>query len=194
MGANVTSYQDTGRSPDMQYLYRVRAINAAGQSAYSNVAVVRTLTSGFNARINFTNAGGEDFAGYIKDVGLSYGDRGNGFIYGWNIDNTVNARDRDAANSPDERYDSFNHLQKPDNPNAFWELAVPNGSYLVRLASGDPSNFDSAYRLLVEGVLAIDGTPTGATLWFENAVPVLVADGRLPLNCRLLVKRARRPP
>jgi hypothetical protein len=182
VGANVTSFQDAGLSPDTQYLYRVRAINAAGASAYTDVAIVRTQPSVFSARINFTTAGGEVYAGYVKDVGLVYGNRGGGLTYGWNLDNTVNARDRDAANSPDERYDSLNHLQKPDNPNAFWELAVPNGTYSVRLVAGDPGNFDSVYRVLVEGVLAIDGTPTGSTLWFEGTVPVLVADGRLTVS------------
>ena len=182
VAANVTSYQDPGRSPGTQYFYRVRAINAAGASAYSNEASVTTPTGGFSARINFSNAGGEAFAGYVKDSGLAFGNRGNGFSYGWNIDNTVNARDRDAANSPDERYDSLNHLQKPSNPNAFWELAVPNGTYTVRVVSGDPSHIDSVYRLLAEGVLAINATPTSATRWFEGTVTVPVTDGRLTIS------------
>jgi subtilisin family serine protease len=41
-GANVTSYQDTGRSPRTVYRYRVRAYNAAGNSAYSNTVQIRT--------------------------------------------------------------------------------------------------------------------------------------------------------
>jgi hypothetical protein len=181
VGPNVTIYQDPGRSPDTQYFYRVRAINAAGASAYSNEVSAKP-PSVVSARINFSNAGGEAFAGYVKDIGLAYSDRGNGFTYGWNVDNTAGARDRDAANSPDERYDSLNHLQQTSNPNAFWELAVPSGTYSVRLVSGDPSNFDSIYRLLVEGVLAINATPTSATRWFEGAVTVLVTDGRLTIS------------
>ena len=79
-------------------------------------------------------------------------------------------------------YDSLNHLQKPDNPNAFWELAVPNGTYQVRVVSGDPANFDSVYRLLVEGTLAINATPTSTTRWFEATATVLVTDGRLTVS------------
>src|SRR5262249_37519862 len=121
-------------------------------------------------------------AGYVKDIGLAFGDRGNGFSYGWNIDNTANARDRDAANSPDERYDSLNHLQKPSNPNAFWELAVPSGTYTVRLVAGDPSHIDSVYRLLAEGVLAGSGTPTRTTRRFEGTVTVPGTEGRLAIR------------
>jgi hypothetical protein len=38
IGANVTSYQDANRTRGRVYRYRVRAFNAAGNSAYSNIA------------------------------------------------------------------------------------------------------------------------------------------------------------
>ena len=69
-------------------------------------------------------------------------------------------RDRNAANSPDQRYDTLTHLQKPENPDAVWELAVPNGTYSVRIVSGDAPNFDSVFRTTAEGVLVVSGTPT----------------------------------
>ena len=52
------------------------------------------------------------------------------------------------------------HLQKPANPDAVWEIAVPNGTYVVRVVSGDATNFDSVFRMTVEGVLTVTGTPT----------------------------------
>jgi hypothetical protein len=180
--ANTTSFLDSGRTPNIQYQYRVRAVGTQGASAYSNQVGLRMPSGGFFAHVNFSDAGGEAFPGYVKDSGLVYADRGNGYSFGWNLDNTLNARDRDAANSPDERYDSLNHLQKPDNPNASWELAVPNGTYQVHVVSGDPANFDSVYRISVEGTLAIDATPNSTTRWFEGTVTVLVADGRLTVG------------
>ncbi len=43
VGANVTSYQNTGLSANTNYYYRVRAYNAGGNSAYSNTASAKTL-------------------------------------------------------------------------------------------------------------------------------------------------------
>jgi hypothetical protein len=40
--ADMTSYNDTPVSPNTTYYYRVRAFNAAGNSGYSNVAIVTT--------------------------------------------------------------------------------------------------------------------------------------------------------
>jgi predicted phage tail protein len=42
VGANVTSYSNTGLSSSTTYYYRVRASNAAGNSAYSNIANATT--------------------------------------------------------------------------------------------------------------------------------------------------------
>jgi Legume lectin domain len=134
----------------------------------------------FSARINFQLAGAATPAEYLADTGAAYGSRGNGYTYGWSGDNRANARERSAID--DQRYDTLLHMQKPENPNAVWELSVPNGTYQVHIVSGDPSHTDSVYRINVEGVLAISGTPTSARRWFENTVTVTVSDGRLTVS------------
>jgi hypothetical protein len=42
VGANVTSYANTGLSSNTTYRYRVRAYNASGNSSYSNIASATT--------------------------------------------------------------------------------------------------------------------------------------------------------
>jgi glucose/arabinose dehydrogenase len=150
----------------------------------SNTTYTATYTpaAGLNVRVNFQDTTSQGFAGYLIDTGAAFGSRGNGQTYGWNVSNASTARNRNASNSPDERYDTLQHMQKPENPNAVWEIAVPNGTYTVRVVSGDPSHTDSVFRTNVEGVLAVSGTPTTANRWFEGTVTVTVSDGRLTVT------------
>jgi hypothetical protein len=133
-------------------------------------------------RINFQPAGAAIPTGYLADTGLVYGARGNGQTYGWNADNGAQTRDRNASNSPDQRYDTLTHLQKPANPDAVWEIAVANGRYTVRVISGDPVSNDGVFRTTVEGVLAVNGTPTTSARWVAGTVTITVADGRLTIR------------
>ena len=121
-------------------------------------------------------------AGYLADGGSVYGNRGNGQTYGWNADNSAQARDRNASSSPNQAYDTFTHTQKSGNANAVWEIAVANGTYSVRVVAGDALYFDSVYRIAVEGVLTVSGTPTSSNRWVEGTMTVTVSDGRLTLT------------
>ena len=133
-------------------------------------------------RVNFQTASATVPSGYLKDGGLAYGDRGNGRTYGWNADNTAQMRDRNSSASPDQRYDTLAYMQRPANPDAVWEIALPNGSYSVRLVAGDPSYFDITYKLNVEGVLTVNGTSNSASRWVEGTATVVVSDGRLTIR------------
>jgi hypothetical protein len=130
-------------------------------------------------RVNFQPSAAPVPAGYLADGGAAYGARGNGQTYGWNADNSAGARDRNASNSADQRYDTLLHLQKGGT--FTWELAVPSGTYDVRVVAGDASYFDSTFRIAVEGVLAVNATPTSANRWAEGTVTVNVTDGRLTI-------------
>jgi hypothetical protein len=63
-----------------------------------------------------------------------------------------------------------------------WEIAVPKGTYTVHLVSGDALNFSSVYRISVEGVLTVNGTPTDSRRWVEGTSTITVTDGRLTLR------------
>jgi len=131
-------------------------------------------------RINFQTSSAPVPAGYLVDAGRSYADRGNGQTYGWSADNTANMRDRNAANSPDQRYDTLAYMQRA--PNLSWEIAVPNGSYMVRLVAGDPVYFDNPVQITVEGAVVLSGTTTSAARWVESQSTVTVTDGRLTIG------------
>ncbi len=153
--------------------------------SYLRPAPIQTLESrtllSFAADVNFQQSGAPVFGwGYLADGGAVYGNRGNGFSYGWNVDNTANARTRNAT--ADKRYDTLNHMQKPARANAAWEIAVPNGKYCVKLVSGDPTAYDSVYKINVEGSLVVSGTPTSTNRWIEGNATVTVTDGRLTVS------------
>src|SRR5690606_27832429 len=98
--------------------------------------------------------------GYIKDYGQPYDD-GRG--YGWvaidspaPLDLTANGRERNAVG--DQRLDTFIYMQYGGNPAdgnltpGRWEFAVPNGTYDVKVAVGDPLDTRaSTNRITVEG-------------------------------------------
>ncbi|MGB7157340.1 MAG: fibronectin type III domain-containing protein [Tepidisphaeraceae bacterium] len=136
--------------------------------------------TGFSAFVNFQPAAAPVHPGYLVDGGATYGDRGNGFTYGWDADNTAATRDRDNVASPDQRYDTFIHTQLGGTFS--WELAVPDGLFQVKVVSGDANFFNSVYKFNVENVEAINATPTTGNRWAENTVQVIVTDGKLTLT------------
>ena len=142
---------------------------AAAGNATANIA-----DNDFRARINFQPAAAPVPAGYIADGGSIFAAR-NGFSYGWSGDNTSWARDRNKLT--DQRYDTLVHFAGKT-----WELAVPNGTYSVHIAAGDPSYFDSVFKINAEGVRVVDGTPTTSSRFVEGTKSVTVIDGRLTLT------------
>lgn len=189
-------YLDQGLSASTTYFYRIQAQNGSGFSDYSNVASNTTPSGGWN--VNFANAVNGSPAnnpaptppGYVQDVGEVFGDRGNGFTYGWttlggtNI--TSDGRWRQNASSPDLRYDTFNHFMKRDAQNpavsATWEMDIPNGFYLVHIVSGDVTAVDSTFQHVVEGVTIGTYVPVTGAWWGEFTNGVIISDGRLTIQ------------
>src|SRR4051812_13815738 len=116
-------------------------------------------------------------SGYLADSGKTYADRGNGFTYGWNLDNSPATRERN--HNADQRYDTFIHTQAYGTRT--WEVAVPNGQYVVHLVAGDPDFYNSFFKFSVEGVVAINGTADGAHRFLEDTVTANVTDGKLTI-------------
>jgi fibronectin type 3 domain-containing protein len=179
IGLAATSFVDAGLNNGTTYYYQVTAVNSVTQSGRQTE--VAATPKAFSAKVNFTSSN-QVPVGYVNDVGSVYGARAGGLNFGWNASNSLNARDRNSGASPDERFDSFIHMQKPSNPGAFWEIAVPDGTYSIHLAAGDSDAIDSVFAIEAEGVLALSGTPTAAKHWFESTATVTVTDGRLTIK------------
>lgn len=141
----------------------------------------RQLLAAWSVRVNFQPATAAVPEYCRADVGYAYALRSNGLTYGWNAVNTAWTRDRDSGLSPDQRYDTLNHMQKAGDLR--WEIAVPSaGQYQVRVVAGDAAYLDSVYRINVEGTLAVSGTPSTSQRWFEGSKTVTVTDGRLTIS------------
>ena len=178
--AGTTAYSDTGLAIATAYYYRVRAYNALGDSPYSPTALA--MTPPFRGvKINFQPAAAAVPAGYFADSGAVFGNRGNGFSYGWDLSNASNMTDRNSASSLDQRYDTFVATQVAGG-GSIWEIAVPNGGYSVLMVSGDAIRNNSVYRYDVEGTQVLSGTPTSANRWITGSNTVSVADGRLTVT------------
>jgi hypothetical protein len=185
---SVNSFFDTGLSPGTQYTYTVVAVNSAGSSAAQTVTVTTPASagSGFSAHVNFSSNAADVPAGYLADTGAAYGAHGS-LTYGWLANgtptsNSVNARDRSSAISPDELHDNLIHLQKPNNPNAAWQIAVPNGTYQVHILTGDPTATDSVYSLNANGVNVVTATPNSLNRWADATQTVTVTNGLLTVT------------
>jgi hypothetical protein len=154
-----------------------RSIFPSNLPPRTTVPPVPPFAPGVPIRISFQPTGALAPAGYLADTGDVFGDRGNRYRYGWAQQNNF-AQIRYNRPSVNKPYDTFTKLQGFDIDHV-WEMEVPNGFYSVHVVAGDPSNIDSVYVVSVEGVIAINGTPSSANRWLEADVRVSVADGRL---------------
>jgi len=134
---------------------------------------------GQSVKINFQTAAAAVPEGYLPDSGLAFGDRGNGWSYGWSRDISADTRERNSANAPDQRWDTLIHLQK--GADAVWEIAIENGVYNLYIVAGDPSNTDQTNTFDVEGVIITD-TNGQVGNFDEYTLTVTVADGRLTIQ------------
>jgi hypothetical protein len=184
----VRVHVNPGLARNATYYYRIRATNSGGYSSYTGVVNLTTPVYGIS--VNFANntnvdGGTTNLAptppGYVQDIGEVFGPHGS-FNFGWDIDNTVNGRWRESLLSPDLRYDTFNHMQRPAGTFATWEIEVTNGLYSVHVVAGDATATDSIYQLTTEGLLTTTFVPSTANRWAEFTNIANVTDGRLTIG------------
>jgi len=130
--------------------------------------------AGATVKVNFQPAAAPGAEGYLMDGGNLYGSR-NGQTYGWSIDHSGAAIDRNATT--DQRYDT--HIQV--KPSGRWELAVPDGIYSVTVVVGDASAA-SQNNVWIEGTNAFNYTSLDAGKFLSKSLVVSINDGRLTLG------------
>jgi hypothetical protein len=164
--------------------FRLRGRKSALASAVDRVftqpeALEKRELMSFSAHVNFQPAASSTPSGYVADTGKTYAGR-NGLTYGWDKDISADTRDKNSSKSKDQRYDTFNHMQR--NGSRTWNIAVPNGTYSVHIAAGDAGYYDSAFRIAAEGVTTVNGNPTSTNRWVEGTKTVTVTDGKLTIS------------
>jgi hypothetical protein len=194
-GLTTPSFADTTAVNGTAYTYAVVAKdssgNASGASATASATpAVSSTTTPFDIEVNFQAQTTATPAGYQGDDGEAY-DAARG--YGW-VDASTgaplslvgNGRERNV--NADKRLDTFVSMQLPKNSPGVqtpgsWKAAVPNGSYRVTVAVGDPTYLDSYDLLHVNGITAIDFHPTTTTALSQtNTITVAVTDGTLLID------------
>lgn len=152
------------------------------------LGIASDVANALEVMINFQAPNSEIPDGYLTDFGEIFGDRGNGYSYGWDMDIQDDSRDRNV--NLDQRYDTVVQFQEDGVPKT-WEIELPNGSYEVFVACGDAAYNDQIDTIDVEGTILTD--PDGRDNYDEYNVSVFVSDGRLTIKpapggikCKLL--------
>jgi len=160
------------------------ALGQGGQRSYLAAVMRGPISHGsLVVKINFQPFGAAIPPGYWPDAGAVFADRGNGFAYGWNAANSATTRERNSPLAVDQRFDTLIHLQKEENPDAVWEIALPPGVYDVYAVAGDPDFFNSTMQSLAEGRMLVNGVPTNSQRFVSGtATAVSVTDGRLTIR------------
>ncbi len=145
----------------------------------------RLLLAGDTYLVNFQPAVSPVPNRYLKDAGEVFGSRGGDLSYGWSIDHTDVALERNLQ--ADQRLDTLVQFHQ----NQKWEFALANGNYSVAVSIGDPQ-FGSTHTVNVEGVNYWTAVWLTANSFLTVTHQVIVSDGRLSIDQGLAGELATR--
>ena len=109
-------------------------------------------------RINFQPSTAAVPPGYQVDSGLPYSVASG---YGWTQSVASSVKERNAQT--DQRLDTL--ISVPANTTATWNYDLPNGNYLITVASGDPTSQMGPQRVTVESRVLIDNATTASNTY-----------------------------
>lgn len=153
---------------------------------------VATASAQDEIKINFQPESAPVPDGWLADFGHTYGDRGNGYEYGWVEWDHIKLARNYAGAEKDPVLATLNQM----GTDVTWEIALPNGTYELTVClydPGYPTQNKGKLLLTAEDVVVLQNeqkeSPVG-TVWtnpYENApvyktVTVQVKDGKLSLK------------
>lgn len=142
------------------------------------------LAQGAPVNISFQPASFPLQSGYRGDFGQTFGARGNGYSYGWNVDHTA----RTFAYSPLPGYESiwgaaWSLIRMIPDSSTRWEIALSNGSYDVSILAAGYQCQGQLQQIEVEGVLVVNGTAGwDYDTYVGGTQTIAVSDGRLTVT------------
>jgi hypothetical protein len=144
------------------------------------LGVTTDVVSGqWMVKINFQRLADKIPEGYLPDYGEAFGNRGNGYRYGWNTNVASLAHNRVASTDP--RYVTNIDMQDPETGTDYtWEIELPIGIYNIFLVCGDAYYDNHISNMDVEGTVLED--PDGPSNFDEYFVTVAVTDDRLTIK------------
>ena len=151
---------------------------------WSNARLIGNQTAN-DIYINFQEETAAVPVGYLPDAGHEFGNRGNGYFYGWSRDHTDLDRDRNV--NADQRLDTLLHF----HANQTWDIALNNGAYAVTVSIGDADN-NSTHTLNVEGVSFWENQTLASNKFQQRTLLVVVNDGLLTLDMGSAAEKATR--
>lgn len=160
-------------------LLDVRGTTIEDATTFRMATFLHSLPS---VNINFQPVAAAVPSGYLADTSELFGDRGNGFTYGWTESFDVT---RERNTDPDQRLDTLNHTQAQSSDRV-WEIDLPNGDYSVSITGGDP-DFDNSFIEFVaqagtaDEVTLVSGDAAGVNTVSDSAA-VTVSNGLLSIS------------
>ncbi|MDB5297606.1 MAG: conserved repeat domain protein [Phycisphaerales bacterium] len=152
----------------------VRA-SVGSKSGTATVTVPSSTTTFTPVKVNFQTAAAPAVSGYLVDAGNTYAAR-NGQSYGWSKTHVASAVDRNVV--ADQLLDTDIGVYS----GAKWELAVPNGTYVVKVSVGD-AKVATTNTVVIEGTTTLFSASKLAIKTFANkTATVTVTDGKLTLS------------
>jgi hypothetical protein len=131
--------------------------------------------------INFQPAGIPIPAGHLPDSGLIYGDRGNGYSYGWK----TNHSSRTKYYPPPIPWANLRYwtlIEMMSASTTAWEIGIANGTHQITIGAGGPVSPGDRQQIRAEGVVVVDDMPTDYNSWVGGTALVTVSDGRLTVT------------